>query len=151
MIRAAFVRVLAALACLVTAAAQADARINKSLFGALALDGYDAVAYQTEHRATPGKAAFTYRWQNANWRFTSAEHLNAFKAEPERYAPQYGGWCAYALGAKDELVDVDPEAFSVVDGKLYLNYSKAVRAQWEADRAALIEAADRHWHARRQP
>ncbi|WP_028079695.1 YHS domain-containing (seleno)protein [Solimonas soli] len=147
MLRSTLVRIFVVLACVASGAAQAGPLINKSLFGGLALDGYDAVAYQTDHQAVPGKAEYSYRWQDASWRFASADHLKLFKADPQRYAPQYGGYCAYAVGAKNELVDVDPEAFSVVDGKLYLNYSKDIRAKWDADRAHLIEAADRNWPA----
>ncbi|WP_020649701.1 YHS domain-containing (seleno)protein [Solimonas variicoloris] len=128
-------------------AAHAAPLINQSRFSHLAVDGYDVVAYQTEQRAVEGKAEFQTRWHDAHWRFASAAHLAAFKADPERYAPQYGGYCAYAVGAKNELVDIDPEAFTVVDGKLYLNYSPKIRAQWDADRARYIEAADRNWPA----
>lgn len=128
-------------------AARAGPALNTTTFGHLAVDGYDTVAYQTDGAAVKGRSEFSYRWQGANWRFASAEHLAAFRADPQRYAPQYGGYCAYAVGAKNQLVDVDPEAFSVVDGKLYLNYSKDIRARWDADRSHLIEAADRNWPA----
>ncbi|MGH8445701.1 MAG: YHS domain-containing (seleno)protein [Solimonas sp.] len=138
-----------AVLALVLGAAQAGSPINKSTFGDLAVDGYDVVAYQTNHRAVPGKREFQTDWQGAHWRFASAEHLKAFTSEPQRYAPQYGGYCAYAVAAKNDKVDIDPEAYTVLDGKLYLNYSKKVQAQWEADRAHYIEVGDRNWPALR--
>jgi len=127
----------------VAGSAQA-ATINTTTFGHLADDGYDVVAYQTDHKAVKGSSSFRYDWNGATWQFASEEHRKAFIAMPEHYAPQYGGYCAFAV-AKNDLVDVDPEAFTVVDGKLYLNYSKKIQAQWEADRANFIQKADRNW------
>ena len=113
--------------------------------GGPAIEGYDPVAYFRENAAREGSAEHTLEYAGATWRFVSAANLAAFRADPEAYVPQYGGHCAYALGAKDKLVRVDPEVFSFVDGKLYLNYSADVQAQWEADRAALIRRADDNW------
>lgn len=123
------------------------AAINTSTFGNLAVDGYDVVAYHTEHKAVKGQREFRQNWQGAIWQFASAAHQKQFAADPARYAPQYGGYCAYAVGAKNELVDIDPEAFTLVGDKLYLNYSKKVRTLWEADRAHYIEAGDHNWPA----
>ena len=131
-------------------AAFAGSPINTTLFGKLAVDGYDVVAYQTDHKAVKGKAEFRYSWQDANWQFASADHLAAFKADPQRYAPQYGGYCAYAVAAKNDKVDIDPEAFTVLGNKLYLNYSKEIQAQWDADRTHFIELGDRNWPALRE-
>ena len=139
--------VVAATLLAASTSAHAGGPINTSLFGKLAVDGYDVVAYQTDHKAVKGKADFRYSWHDANWQFASAEHLAAFKADPQRYAPQYGGYCAYAVAAKNDKVDIDPQAFTVLGDKLYLNYSKDVQAKWNADRAALIEKADRNWPA----
>lgn len=125
-------------------AAQAASPINTTTFGNLAVDGYDAVAYQTDHKAVQGQSDFRYQWHGAKWQFASAEHLQTFKANPERYAPQYGGYCAYAV-ADNRLADIDPEAFTVLDGKLYLNYSKDIQKKWNADRANDIEKADHNW------
>lgn len=134
--------------CLATfgfnSAAHAGSPINTTTFGNLALDGYDAVAYQSDHKAEKGKSDFRTEWHGAKWQFATAGHLQAFKADPERYAPQYGGYCAYAV-AKNDLVDIDPEAFTVLDGKLYLNYSKDIQKKWNADRANYIEKADKNW------
>ena len=75
---------------------------------------------------------FSYQWMGATWLFATAENRDRFQAEPERYAPQYGGYCAYAV-SKGRTASIDPEAWRVVDGKLYLNYSKGVQKKWEQD------------------
>ncbi|NKF24033.1 YHS domain-containing (seleno)protein [Solimonas marina] len=137
---------LAVLGFALAGPARADDAINTTLFGHLAADGYDVVAYQTDDRAIKGKSEFRYAWHGANWQFASAEHLATFKADPQRYAPQYGGYCAYAV-AKGDKVGIDPEAYSVVDGKLYLNYSKDIRGKWLERRDAYIEQADHNWPA----
>jgi hypothetical protein len=109
-----------------------------------ALRGYDVVAYHTEQRAVPGLAAYTHDWNGARWRFANAANRDAFAADPARYAPQYGGYCAYGL-AQGYKVGTDPKAFAVVDGKLYLNYSPAVQRTWNGDRAGYIRTADGNW------
>lgn len=128
----------------VNTAAQAATPLNTTTFGNLAVDGYDAVAYQTDHKAVKGSSDYRTEWRGAKWQFANAEHLKTFKADPARYAPQYGGYCAYAV-ADNRLVDIDPEAFTVLDGKLYLNYSKDIQKKWTADRANYIEKADKNW------
>jgi YHS domain-containing protein len=144
-IRHTVVRLAAAALLVASATAHAGSPINKTTFGDLAVDGYDVVAYQTDHKAVPGQREFQTAWQGATWRFASTEHLKTFTADPQRYAPQYGGYCAYAVAAKNDKVDIDPQAFTVVDGKLYLNYSKKIQTMWEADRAHYIETGDRNW------
>lgn len=114
-------------------------------FNDTAIKGYDPVAYFTQGQAVKGKKDFSHRWNDADWQFASAEHRDLFAANPERYAPQYGGYCAYALAVKDALVKVDPEAWTVVDDKLYLNYSKGVRDDWLAKQAEYIASADGNW------
>jgi YHS domain-containing protein len=106
-----------------------------------AILGYDSVAYFTENKPVPGLDAYTYSWMGAKWKFSSQKNLDLFKATPEKYAPQYGGYCAYGV-AKDNLVKIDPAAFSVIDGKLYLNYDKGVQKKWAADTTGYIKAAD---------
>jgi YHS domain-containing protein len=110
----------------------------------LALQGYDAVAYAREGRPVKGQPAYSYRWNDSTWHFASAEHRDAFVREPERYAPQFGGYCAYAV-SRNYTADVDPEAWSIVDGRLYLNYSKRVQRLWEQERDANIEKARGNW------
>jgi hypothetical protein len=109
-----------------------------------AIRGYDPVAYHLENRAVRGRADFTHDWNGARWRFASAANRDRFAAEPARFAPQFGGYCAYGT-AQGYKVSTDPEAFAVVDGRLYLNYSKAVQATWNRDRPGYIAAAERQW------
>jgi YHS domain-containing protein len=108
--------------------------------------GYDTVAFITESTAKPGKADLTLEHAGVTWRFASAANRDAFKADPARYVPQYGGYCAWAV-ANGYTAKGDPEAWSVVDGKLYLNYNKSVRAGWLKDTAANIKKGDANWPA----
>ncbi|MDD3763146.1 MAG: YHS domain-containing (seleno)protein [Nevskiales bacterium] len=127
-----------------SAAALALDPINTGFFGNTAIKGYDAVAYHTDHKPVKGSKDYTVEWMGATWRFASAEHRDAFKADPERYAPQYGGYCAYAV-SQNSTAGIDPEAFTVIGDKLYLNYDKTIQEKWEADRDAYIRDADRLW------
>ena len=110
----------------------------------LAIKGYDPVAYFTEGRPVPGKAEFEHRWENAIWRFSSAGHRELFASAPENYAPRYGGFCAgaMALGWK---APIDPEAWVIIDGKLYLNFSKDGRDELAEKPAPQIAKADAIW------
>lgn len=128
-------------------AVQAADPIYTSTFSELAISGYDAVAYFREGKPTKGKEEFKTSYKGAVWRFGSADHLAAFEAEPEKYAPQYGGYCAYAVGAKKALVSADPEAWKIIDGKLYLNYDKDIQNIWAQDSAGYIQKADANWPA----
>lgn len=132
------------LALLIATAAAALSPVNKSLLGGVALDGFDPVAYFTDGRPVEGSRDFAYEWQGATWRFASAAHRDLFAAAPEKYAPQYGGYCAWAV-AHGYTADTDPEAWSVVDGKLYLNYNLEVRGKWEQDVPGYIAKADQNW------
>ena len=114
-----------------------------------AIRGYDPVAYFTEEKAVEGKAGLTHEYDGATWHFTSAENRDAFAAEPAKYAPQYGGYCAWAV-SQNYTAPIDPDAWSIRDGKLYLNYSLAVRARWALDKPGNIAAADRNWPALRE-
>lgn len=148
--RASTPRILVTLAglavSLATAATAASAiePINETLFGGLAVDGYDTVAYFTAGRAVEGKREFEHEWSGATWRFASAEHRDLFAADPAKYAPRYGGYCAYAV-AHGYTAEIDPEAWKIVDGRLYLNYDREVQARWEADVAGHVRAADTRW------
>jgi len=110
----------------------------------LAIKGYDPVAYATEGKAVPGLVDNEFRWKGAVWRFATSEHTALFRLNPERYAPRYGGYCAYAV-SQGRTADIDPEAWTIVDNKLYLNLNKDVRELWEKDRDAYIRQADEHW------
>lgn len=111
-----------------------------------AIRGYDPVAYFTEGRPVKGSREFSHRWNGAEWRFASAQNRERFAAAPEKYAPQYGGYCAYGV-AGGYAVKIEPEAWSVVDGKLYLNYDRSVQASWRKDVPGYIRKADTNWPA----
>lgn len=106
-----------------------------------AINGYDTVAYFTEGKPVKGLDSLVFEWMGAKWKFASQANLDLFKANPEKYAPQYGGYCAYGV-AVDTLVKVEPEQFTVRDGKLYLNYDADVQRKWKKDPDGYIRAAD---------
>jgi hypothetical protein len=112
--------------------------------GERALHGFDAVAYFTDNRPIEGSPAFEHRWNGAVWRFSTAANRDTFAKHPARYAPQFGGYCAWAV-SRGYTADVDPNAWRIVDGRLYLNYSKRVQKQWEEDVAGNIEKGRRNW------
>ena len=112
--------------------------------GNLALDGYDAVAYVTDGKPVKGLPQLTTTWKGAVWRFASAEHRDVFIRDPERYAPQFGGYCAWAV-AHGYTADGDPGAWKIVDGRLYLNYSKRVQRRWEQDIPGYITKGQTNW------
>lgn len=110
----------------------------------VAINGYDTVAYFTDGKATKGSVEHEAVWQDARWQFVSAEHRRLFEADPAGYAPQFGGWCAAGVAA-GEYYEVDPEAWTIVDGKLYLNYSREIRDKWLEDSSEEIAKAERVW------
>jgi YHS domain-containing protein len=106
--------------------------------------GYDVVSYFKGGEPRRGEAKFATNWKGATWRFASQANLDAFKADPEKYAPQYGGYCAYAV-SRGYTAKGEPEAWTVVDGKLYLNYSLDVRKTWADDIPGNIAKANGNW------
>ncbi|MCC6293241.1 MAG: hypothetical protein IT164_11375 [Bryobacterales bacterium] len=116
--------------------------VNKD--NGLAIHGYDAVSYFTDGRPAKGSPQFTADWMGATWQFVSAEHRDLFQKEPAKYAPQYGGYCAWAV-SKGYTANGDPEAWRIVGSKLYLNYDNSVQKKWEQDTTARIQEGDRNW------
>lgn len=112
--------------------------------GGMAIHGYDPVAYFLQDDAIKGDGSHRFEWKGAEWRFATAENLELFRADPERWAPQYGGYCAYAM-ADGNLVEIDPDQFSIRDEKLYLNYSAWVSARWKLRANHYIARADANW------
>jgi len=112
-------------------------RRDRGQCGASTGGGYDVVAYFTQAKSVEGKRDFSHKWNNAEWRFASA-------ANPDKYAPQYGGWCAWAV-PQGYTASIDPQAWRIVDGKLYLNYSKSVQSQWVQDVPGNISKGNRNW------
>ena len=114
----------------------------------LAIKGYDPVAYFNESRPVKGRSDYELVWEDVRWHFASEVNRDLFRADPERYAPQYLGHCSMGIAEGDKS-EVDPEAWAIVDGKLYLNGDLAVRERWEKNRAANINQADANWPALR--
>jgi len=110
----------------------------------IAIRGADAVAYFTESRYVPGSADYTYEWAEATWQFSSAENRDLFAENPEQYAPQYGGFCAWAV-AEGYTAPIDPTAWEIVDGKLYLNYDARIQRRWQRDIPGNIARANENW------
>jgi YHS domain-containing protein len=107
----------------------------------VAIRGTDTVAYFTEGKPIAGSDKYTSQWEGATWKFSSQKHLDLFTANPEKYAPQYGGYCAYGT-AQGNLVKIEPENWTIIDDKLYLNFNDSVQKTWENDTAAYIKKAD---------
>ena len=131
---------------LLTAAASAGTLVdpvNKNRNG-LALKGYDPVAYFKHDKPVKGSAEITHDWMGATWRFASAENRDAFAADPAQYAPQFGGYCSWAV-SQGYTADIDPEAWRIVEGQLHLNYNKKVQRKWEQDVSTRIQKANRNW------
>ncbi len=109
-----------------------------------AIRGYDAVAYFEDGQPQPGSAAFSHDWKGAVWLFASAAHRDAFATDPERYAPQFGGYCAYAV-SKGHALEARPEIWSIVDDKLYLNLGPGAQSLWREDVPGNIARATSNW------
>ena len=145
-----------ALVVLFSGASVHASEVNTGYFGNVAIKGYDPVAYFTESRAVKGSDDITYEWLGAEWHFSSAEHRKRFSQDPVKYAPQYGGHCADGIAYGDTTVNIDPEAWRIIEGKLYLNYDQGAAAEieevpgqlekaeanWPEIRAGIIEAED---------
>ena len=110
----------------------------------LAVHGYDVVAYRTVGQPTRGKATYSAEYKGATYRFASRKNLRAFRREPARYLPQYGGFCAYGVAVGGKL-DGDPTLWRIVDGKLYLNLNPEIQRTWEGNIPRYIRRADRNW------
>lgn len=142
-----FALALGAVALVASTAVFAAAPINtlkNSLFGGstdTAINGYDTVAYFTMGKPVKGLDNLVTDWMGAKWKFSSQANLDLFKATPDKYAPQYGGYCAFGV-SRGYLVKVEPDQFTVREGKLYLNYDADVQKQWLKDPAGYIKLAD---------
>jgi hypothetical protein len=117
--------------------------VNKIEDG-LALGGYDSVAYFTEGKAVKGDPGIDYQWRGATWRFATSTNRDSFIATPEKYAPQYGGYCSWAVG-HGYTAKGDPEAWKIVEDKLYLNYNQDVKMKWEQEAPMLILKGNENW------
>jgi len=118
--------------------------VDTSMFSSLAVSGYDPVAYFTEAKPVKGSSRHQFKWNGATWRFASVQNLAAFKANPKAYAPRYGGYCAWAV-SQGYTASSDPNAWRIVNKKLYLNYSLDIQERWAEDIPGNISAADANW------
>lgn len=109
-----------------------------------AIKGYDPVAYFTVGKPVKGDPKISFHWNDADWFFSSQGNLEAFKSTPEKYAPQFGGYCAYGV-SDNHKSPTEPGAWTIVDGKLYLNYNSNVKSMWNKDRADRIKKANELW------
>ena len=135
--------VLSALgACLLAMGVAQAGTVNED--HGVAIKGYDPVAYFTDNKPVKGTAAHKFAYEGVTYEFASEAHRKAFAATPEKYAPQFGGFCAYGTAAGHKAA-IDPAAFSIVDGKLYLNYNSKVRDKWQQDEPGYIQKAQEAW------
>jgi hypothetical protein len=125
--------------------AHADGTVNTGYFGGVAIMGYDPVAYFTDGKAVKGSEKFTYDWLGTPWHFASDEHRKMFISEPVKYAPQYGGYCVGEVSLGSVTVNVDPEAFKIIDGKLYLTYDKPDADVIAGHAADVLPQAEANW------
>ena len=119
------------------------AKVNRNTEG-LAVSGFDAVAYFVAENAVQGDGKYEYVWNGARWLFSSQENMDKFKQNPEAYAPQFGGYCSYAV-SRGYTADADPKAWKIVDGKLYLNYNQKAKEEWEKNLQKSIEDGKSNW------
>ncbi|MBL0182697.1 MAG: YHS domain-containing protein [Chitinophagaceae bacterium] len=135
----------------ISANAQDAGALRKKHFNldnGIAIQGYDPVAYFTENKAIKGKKDMAVYHQGVTYYFSSPGNKELFKANPSKYEPEYGGWCAYAMGEKGEKVSVDPETFKILNGKLYLFYNRFFTntlKDWNKNEASLKSKADVNW------
>lgn len=125
-------------------AASAEAPVYTGTFSNLAVQGYDPVAYFTEGKPVKGSKEFTTDYKGATFQFASAANRDAFVADPVMYAPQYGGYCAWAM-ADGKYAKGDANFWKIVDGKLYLNFNRSIQDKWNKDVPGFIGKADTHW------
>lgn len=123
----------------------ANSEANLNLKDGIAIKGYDAVAYFNQGKAVKGDTSFSYQWQHGKWLFANQKNLQDFSLNPEKYAPQFGGFCAYGA-SRGYKADTDPQAFTVVGEKLYLNYNLKVKEEWLKDTARRIQLANAYWN-----
>ena len=118
--------------------------VGKSPGDDLAIKGYDTVAYFKDGKALKGNESFTFQWHDMTWYFSTKENRDLFAASPEKYAPQYDGYCAWAMTESRKAI-TDPEVWKIVDGKLYLNCSQTAYEKWSRDIPGNIKKADTNW------
>lgn len=139
-------------AALTTTAAAASLVVRRALppaltfqTGGVAIGGTDPVTYWTHARPIGGDPLHTHVWADATWRFITAQNRDDFAANPKAFAPQYGGFCAWAVAAKGQLFSTQPDKWAIVDGRLFLNFDESVQTLWDENRRSFINRADLRW------
>ncbi len=135
---------LLGLTLLVLGCAEVNAQGTVNTQEGIAIHGYDAVAYHTEGQAVEGRQEFAFRWDGAEWRFASADNRDLFAGDPERYAPAYGGYCAWAV-SRNSVADIDPNSFVIHEGQLYLNINQRFNRRFSRSLLQNIERAQENW------
>ena len=136
-------------AALMMAGTSNAGEVNTGYFGDVAIRGYDPVAYFTMSKAVEGDEAYAHNWLGAKWHFVSEKHRDLFAANPISYAPQYGGHCSDGIAYDTITVNIDPNAWRIIDGKLYLNYDQGAAIEIE-EVPGQIERADANWQELRE-
>ena len=133
-------------ACLLVGVQPAEAQdlVNTGYFGDVAIKGFDPVAYFTQNKAVEGSSAYSHHWLGANWYFASAENRDLFIKEPSRYAPQYGGYCADGVSLGTVTTNIDPKAWRIIEGKLYISYDPGA-AEGFAKNPTKVVNSQKHW------
>lgn len=124
--------------------ASAEDPVNTGYFGDVAIKGYDPVAYFTDDKAIEGSPAYSHRWLGAEWHFASARNRDLFIANPGKYAPQYGGYCADGVSFGTVTTNIDPQAWRIIDGKLYLSYDPGAADGFEKKPSKVVDSK-KHW------
>ena len=135
---------LAGLALLFASPVAAEDAVNTGYFGDLAIKGYDPVAYFLEDKAVIGSPDYSYHWLGAEWHFANANHRELFISDPAKYAPQYGGYCADGVSFGTVTTNIDPQAWRIIEGKLYLSYDPGAAEGFETKPTKLVESK-KHW------
>ena len=139
-------KILAVLLALSFIACNASTKQNQEVFqpNGKAIRGFDPVAFHTDKKPVVGNEAYSYKWKDAEWLFATQANLDSFKRAPEKYAPQYGGYCAFGT-AEGHKAPTETDTWTVIDGKLYFNYNQEVKSMWSKDTKGYIEKADKNW------
>lgn len=110
----------------------------------IAINGFDPVSYFNERRPVRGSEEYAHTWNDAKYHFSCKENLDLFKSDPAKFVPQYNGYCAFAM-SRGDYARINPEAYAIVDDKLYLTYNRDIKSAWLRDKENYISKADRNW------
>ena len=118
--------------------------VNQPMFSNQAINAYDPVAYFTKNKAVTGNEAYSYQWKNAVWDFSSEKNKTLFIENPEKYTPQFGGYCSFAV-SKGFTANTDPNSFEIIDGKLYLFADEEMKSNWKENQKENLQKCETNW------